>query len=204
MKINWTIKNTFFDSKPVLDAVDKATRKVFSKFGAFVRTRAKSSIRPRKAPSAPGSPPSSHTGILKRFIYFGYDANTHSVVIGPAATNQVGFDTKLSGGTETIPELLERGGSAGVVEEAYSTPSQPNKVYWVRRDLRYMGKVAILAALRERLASGRRLAGKNGATIIPCGKNRFRTYTIAARPFMGPAFEHEKTGLSALWSNAVK
>lgn len=204
MKVNWAIKNAFFDSRPVLDAVDKATRKVFSRFGAFVRTRAKSSIRPRKAPSAPGSPPSSHTGILKRFIYFAYSSDTQSVIIGPAATNQVGFDTKLSGGVGTIPEILERGGSAGVVEEAYRLPSQPNKVYWVRRDLRYMGKVALLSNLRERAASGRRLAGRNGATIIPCGQNRFRTYKVAARPFMGPAFEREKQGLPAMWADSVK
>lgn len=77
------IKQLFFDSPKVLGAVDKATRKVFSRFGAFVRRTARGSIRKRKASSAPGSPPSSHTGLLKRFIFFSFDPTRKSVVIGP-------------------------------------------------------------------------------------------------------------------------
>lgn len=83
VKINQS-KSMFFDAPKVMRAVDAATRRVLSKFGAFVRTAARSSIRARKKSSAPGSPPSSHTGLLKRFIYFGYDASARSVVIGPA------------------------------------------------------------------------------------------------------------------------
>ena len=73
----------FFDSELVKSKVDEATRKSLSKFGAFVRTRARSSIRKRKKISAPGSPPSSHTGHLKKLIYFGYDSANKSVVVGP-------------------------------------------------------------------------------------------------------------------------
>lgn len=73
----------FFDGKAVIGAVDKATRKVFMRFGAFVRRGAKSSIRKRRRISDPGSPPSSHVGTLKRLIYFGYDPVQKSVVIGP-------------------------------------------------------------------------------------------------------------------------
>ena len=43
----------FFDSEIVKRAMDAATRRALSKFGAFVRTRAKTSIRKRKAISAP-------------------------------------------------------------------------------------------------------------------------------------------------------
>lgn len=56
-------KGNFFDRKAVLAAVDKATLRVLSKFGAFVRRRAKSSIRKRKKASPPGQPPSSHSGL---------------------------------------------------------------------------------------------------------------------------------------------
>lgn len=73
----------FFDKPEVMAAVDRGTRKALSKFGAYTRTRAKSSIKKRKGSSAPGSPPSSHTGYLKRLIFFGYDAQKKSVVIGP-------------------------------------------------------------------------------------------------------------------------
>src|SRR5690606_6172596 len=53
------ITELFFDRKAVTSRVDKATRKVLSRFGAFVRRTARSSIRKRKKTSQPGSPPSS-------------------------------------------------------------------------------------------------------------------------------------------------
>lgn len=98
-------KGMFFDSKKVVDSVDKATRKALSKFGAFVRTTAKQSIRKRRNASAEGSPPSSHTGLLKKFIYFGYDPTTKSVVIGP---------TRIPDKDGAAPETLEKGGTATV------------------------------------------------------------------------------------------
>ena len=73
----------FFDRAAVINAVDAGTRRALSKFGAFTRTRAKSSIRKRKRISKPNNPPSSHSGHLKKLIYFGYDQNKRSVVVGP-------------------------------------------------------------------------------------------------------------------------
>ena len=100
-------KETFFDRKAVRSAVDRTARRVLSRFGAFVRRAAKSSIRKRKRTSAPGEPPSSHTGLLRRFIFFGYDAGKRSVVIGPARLNQKIGDA---------PHALEHGGMSTVVE----------------------------------------------------------------------------------------
>ena len=102
MKIGMVTKQMFFDSKAVIGAVDRATHKVFSRFGAFVRTAAKHSIRKRKAVSQPGSPPSSHAGHLRRLIFFGYESARKSVVIGP---------TPFRGPAEA-PPLLEYGGKA--------------------------------------------------------------------------------------------
>lgn len=100
------ITHLFFDSPKVVRAVDKSTRKVLSKFGAFVRRTAKQSIRKRKKSSAPGSPPSSHTGLLKRFIFFGYDPQKRSVVIGP---------TRLTENNRgEAPSILEYGGRTTV------------------------------------------------------------------------------------------
>ena len=106
LKLNQA-KGMFFDAPKVVRAVDAATRKVLSKFGAYVRTAAKSSIRKRKRASTPGSPPSSHTGLLKQFIYFGYDTAKRSVVIGP---------TRLNSTAGTAPEALEYGGSARITQ----------------------------------------------------------------------------------------
>lgn len=99
MKIN-QVKGLFFDSPAVTTAVDRAERKVLSKFGAFVRRGARSSIRKRKAVSSAGSPPSSHVGLLKKGIFFVYEPQKATVVIGPVLLNK---------GTDA-PELLEHGG----------------------------------------------------------------------------------------------
>ena len=93
-------KQAFFTSPAVTGAVDRATRKVLSKFGAYVRRGARSSIRKRKRASEPGKPPSSHSGLLKRFIFFGYDRAAQSVVVGPVALRS----------KPEAPELLEYGG----------------------------------------------------------------------------------------------
>jgi hypothetical protein len=95
-------KSMFFDTAKVMRAVSDGTRKVLSKFGAFVRTTARHSIRKRKAISEPGNPPSSHVGLLKKLIYFGYDTSKRSVVIGPTPLH----------GTAEAPPLLEYGGRA--------------------------------------------------------------------------------------------
>ena len=100
--IGMVTKSMFFDRAKVRNAVGKGVRQVLSRFGAFVRTAARSSIRKRKAISQPGSPPSSHVGTLKRLIYFGYDPTRRSVVIGP---------TPFHGEAEA-PPLLEYGGRA--------------------------------------------------------------------------------------------
>ena len=105
--IGMKFKRMFFTSKAVLSATDRATRRVLSKFGAYVRRTAKSSIRKRKAISSPGSPPSSHTGLLKRFILFGYDPSKRSVVIGPLRLTR--------GGRGDAPRALEEGGTTQVV-----------------------------------------------------------------------------------------
>ena len=91
-------KGMFFDRNVVANAVDRAERRVLSRFGAFVRRGARSSIRKRKRAAEPGMPPSSHTGLLKRNIFFLYEPSKSSVVIGP---------TQLGTGTDA-PELLEQ------------------------------------------------------------------------------------------------
>ncbi|MBI1373633.1 MAG: hypothetical protein GC159_12965 [Phycisphaera sp.] len=98
------ITKLFFDKKAVTSRTDRATRKVLSRFGAFVRRTARSSIRKRKKSSPPGSPPSSHVGLLKKFIFFGYEPQKRSVVIGPVQLTQKGRGE--------APRLLEHGGTA--------------------------------------------------------------------------------------------
>lgn len=99
------MKGMFFDRAKIKNAVDAATRQVLSRFGAFVRTRAMTSIRKRKGTSAPGMPPFSHVGLLRKGILFGYDTARQSVVIGPVVMGR-------SGGV--VPRALEYGGASFV------------------------------------------------------------------------------------------
>ncbi len=92
-------KGLFFDRPAVTNAVDRAQKKVFSKFGAFVRQTARNSIRKRKSISEPGQPPSSHTGLLKRNIFFVFSPESRSVVIGPILLDK----------QTDAPRLLEHG-----------------------------------------------------------------------------------------------
>ena len=116
------MKAGFFDRAPIIQAVDKATRQVLSKFGAFVRTAARSSIRKRKRISDPNQPPSSHMGLLKQFIYFAYEPGSQNVVIGPV---------RLGSKSGEAPASLEYGG--------------PNTVTTVRRGKKTTNRVQIAA-----------------------------------------------------------
>jgi hypothetical protein len=99
-------KSLFFDRKAVMDKTTAAERRVLSKFGAFVRTSARSSMRKRKRPSAPGQPPSAHVGLIKRFLFFVYDPDRKSVIIGPVLLNKPSANAL---------EVLEHGGQTTIL-----------------------------------------------------------------------------------------
>lgn len=119
-------KSNFFDRQKVMDRTSKAERKVLSKAGAFVRQRAKTSIRYRERPSSPGSPPSVHRSVgrvhkksgkvvnkkqlvspLREFMFFSYDRSSRTVVIGPALLNGTAAGKGL--------KALEYGGPAVIL-----------------------------------------------------------------------------------------
>ncbi|MFV0445670.1 MAG: hypothetical protein ACK5Q5_18975 [Planctomycetaceae bacterium] len=103
-------KAIFFDWEAIKDNALRAEEKALSRFGYFTMRDARQSIRnPTKKRrgtfSDPGKPPFNQTGLLKKFIYFGYDQARHSVVIGP---------TMLEGHIRflQIPRVLEEGGKS--------------------------------------------------------------------------------------------
>jgi hypothetical protein len=95
----------FFGRQAVVSAADRTKKRVLNRFGAFVRTKARQSIRKRKRVSRPGEPPTNRKGQLKRFLFYGYEPQRDSVVIGPA---------KLNGSKFSIPEVIEHGGKTTV------------------------------------------------------------------------------------------
>lgn len=189
-------KGSFFDAEPVLAAMDKATRKALSKFGAYVRRRAQTSLRYGVQPSEPGQPPTAHksgmrrkvnkrTGTatiqavspLREFIFFAYDADRQSVVIGPALTNQ---SAKLAGaGGRPEPDLLEHGGGTVPVVE-YLNRFKGGEQKWLRTPPVYR-------------------LGRTPPANVPTRK---RSARIDARPYMQPALVAELPGLPAMFANA--
>ncbi|MCC5786883.1 MAG: hypothetical protein JJU33_09300 [Phycisphaerales bacterium] len=107
--IDLQIKAMFFDRPRVQRAVSHANRRALSRAGAFVRTRARTSMRKRRGTSRPGQPPHAHEGSLRRMILFGYEPTRESVVVGP-----VGFRSS------TAPNVLEFGGRTTVVRRRRS------------------------------------------------------------------------------------
>lgn len=120
----------FFTEDSVKRLIDKKTRKALSKIGAFVRQRAKSSIKYREGHSAPGQPPHAHKGRFSRknkggkakpfsplrdLIFFAAAGGTNgrlsitsssnqSVVVGPVEFTATRNKSYL------IPQVLEQGG----------------------------------------------------------------------------------------------
>lgn len=147
-----SVKKTFFTNAAIKEKIDPAMRKVFSKFGAFVRQRAKTSIR--KAPkqkknakpgqkekrrtSLPGKPPLSHTGLLKKMIYFGYDDVQKVVVIGPvqAGSNTGAPETLEEGGTAVIRVRGEKPKTVKVEPRPYMQPAFQGAFNDLQKDLK--------------------------------------------------------------------
>lgn len=109
--IEWgaSLRKKFDTNKLVSKTVDFAKRKVIRQ-ALYIRSTAKHSIRSAKSymdHSAPGKPPLSHSGLLKRFIFSDWDDLGGSVVVGPAIINASSRHTKSS---VPVPQLLEEGG----------------------------------------------------------------------------------------------
>ncbi|MGL5097509.1 MAG: hypothetical protein ACRDD1_18120 [Planctomycetia bacterium] len=82
--------------------MDAGVKRAFSKYGAYVRQTAKTSMKKRKGASAPGTPPNAHKGDLRKLIFFAYDPKMKTVIVGPTLFR--------ASGLPTVPETNEKGG----------------------------------------------------------------------------------------------
>lgn len=174
--ITMRMTDQFFDRVAVTTAMDRANAKALSRVGAFVRRRARSSIRRRKSVSQPGKPPSAHSSdsvaTLKN-ILFVFDRVNESVIIGPVKLNQFNRDAR-TGSNLPLPQLMEFGGTIAIDEEQYK--NDPNG-RWFRRDRRQSPR--------------------------PWKRYRTRRATYAPRPFMGPALAAEQDNIPAAWRGSM-
>lgn len=176
-------KQFFFDRKGVQVAAERGKVRALSKFGAFVRRAAQTSMRYRKGISPPGQPPSAHKSnqlaalkkmkrarhngaMIRELLFFAYDRPSGSVVVGP-----VGFKAK---GGKTVPELHEHGGEVPAAGRVMLVKNKPG------RDER--GKF---------VSAGERLVRLTGSLRYP------------KRPFMRPALDKTLPKFAACFAGTV-
>jgi len=104
----------FFDSPIVMSAMDRATRQALGKIGAFVRRRARTSIRKGKKVSRPGQPPNSHAGDIRRLLFFAMGPDMDEVVIGPLRFKKGEAPNLLEFGGATVRTRIHTSGKRGV------------------------------------------------------------------------------------------
>lgn len=176
--ITMNMKSAFFDRQAVIKAVERVEHRTMSKSLAYIRTTARTRVlRRRKKASQPGSPPSVHSrdnfATLKN-IWFAYDQRRSSGVVGPVKLNGNQSAYAFPNGN-TVPGLLEGGGSMTVTEESWKSE---NKWRPARR------------------IKSRRSHGK---------KFRKRRVTVKPRPFMQVALDREvqNGNVVSAWTNVV-
>jgi hypothetical protein len=190
-------KVIFFD-RAISVAVDRGAKRGLSRFGAFVRTRDKTSLKYRKKASEPGRPPSVHrsTGFtrektnrktgavsrqpvspLRELTFFGYDADRKSVVIGAA------IFPRSKAGPGVVPERIEYGGQ---VTLRVPVP-------------RGTGRKATPAQGRayQRLI-------KDGRITPPPREYRTVSFVARPRPHINPAFRAELPKLAGFLKDAIR
>ncbi len=74
---------TRFDTGKVVRKVKQANVESLGHAGAVIRLTARRSIRKRKGPSAPGTPPHTRQGQLRRAVVYAVEKREERVVIGP-------------------------------------------------------------------------------------------------------------------------
>jgi hypothetical protein len=167
--------------------VDQANFRSLGHAGGTIRKTAYRSIRRRKNPSRPGSPPSSPTGRLRRSFRYEVDRRASGVVIGPV--------NEISGRLWNLHEF------GGVARKRRRLKRQRFRVgeYGPIRTVR-PGKFARIKLLTAAQANrARRLIDEENERR---GASKPRRYP--ARPFMKPALDTHRAQLPKFWRDSVK
>lgn len=113
----------FFNSAKVKKAVDDGTRRAMSKGLAYIRRRARSSIRRTRRSSLPGQPPRTHTSnpvVTIKNIQFQYDPASKSGICGPIKLHRQSRVRPV----KTVPATLEFGGKVMFQRGAWAPQQQ--------------------------------------------------------------------------------
>jgi len=112
IRFGWGLKEfkgSFFDRPGVKAALDPMEHRFLNRFGFLVAERAKMLMvdAPKGVYSPPGFAPFAHVGLLRKMLYWAFDTESWSLIVGPSL---------LRGGNSpyvnfTVPEVLEYGGN---------------------------------------------------------------------------------------------
>jgi len=81
--ISFEVRNIILNAAIIEEKLKKAEIRGLKRIGFLTRQASQQSIRDGAGASAPGTPPHSHTGTLRRFILYSLSDDKKSVVIGP-------------------------------------------------------------------------------------------------------------------------
>ncbi len=195
-------KSGFFNREKVKKAMDEATHFALLSSGAWVRSVARRSMRYRKSPSRPGEPPSARQGparsLLRRMLYFAYDAQGDEVVAGPVKLGQ----------ESGVPNLHEFGGIQGVIQRGKLRVGMTAAIRIVKGRRIEIGP-HIKAAHKD--TKGRRVVYaklKTPGQVEQAHKVEdelygFRDRRFPKRPYMRPALLQSADKIPTFWENSL-
>ncbi len=169
------VKELFFDRKAVLDSLTKAERRVLPKFGAFVMTKARQSIRKARQ---------KQIGELTR------EERRRYRIAQAIAKKEGGRKPKrpLAPSKPGEPPRNRTGLLKRMIFFSYDSG---------RRSV-VVGPEAFKPNRADVLEYG-------GVTVWTAGgPSQGKAINVAARPFMGPALVKEQPKLPAMWRDALK
>lgn len=192
-----------FDQKRLKKKVDEGTFRSLGHAGAAIRLTARRSIRRRKKPSSPGSPPNTPTGHLKRVLRYDVDQENAEVVIGPVNeySRTIWNLHEFGGSVRPKPRLLKshtfRVGEYGPIRRS-GAMLRDRRGLFLRRSNQF-ARVQIRSEAQARRAT-RIVKEENEYRMADARKRR----RYPERPFMGPALESQRSRLPRFWANSVR
>jgi hypothetical protein len=170
----------FFDRAVLANEVERIAFEGLRRNAMYIRTVARNSIRRKSKPSAPGQPPRSVRGDLKRGIEAQYQRGSGEALVGP-----VGFDWGTG-----APNTLEFGGKAVIDRRRKRRVGDGGEV-------RIVSGKAVYAPIRTQ-AQADRATALNAVLYPPT------TIDINGRPFMAPALVKATPKLAPMWAMSVR
>lgn len=174
-------KSLFFDAGPVVRALDVASHKVLSRFGAMVRRTARTSIR---------KPPAKTLRSMT-------DQERANFRRAQAIAKRRGLPPPKR-------PTVDRGSPPG--KPPYDRTGFLRQFIWFGYDATERS-VVIGPALLNRGSGAPETLEYGGTTTISTGASaarRDRRVAIAARPYMGPAEKKEEPKLPGMWRDSIK